>query len=307
MTLHPQSKRFIHFMASQNRPGWHEIPIAKSRELFGEFKSAFGDAPKLARVENRTLNDVATRCFWPNDDENEHRPVVIYFHGGGFAIGNLDTHDTLCRRLALAGDCVVVAVDYRLAPEHKYPAAADDCYAVTQYVAENATEFRASPDRLIVAGDSAGGNLSTAVALMARDKGRPKICHQILIYPVIAPKYDTQSYLELAEGFGLTRETMMWFWQQYLPEGDVDLRYTNLPSAVLKGLPPAHVITAEYDVLRDEGEAFVEQLSAAGVATSLRRYAGMLHGFIHFSAMFDVGLEAIVDIGNLIQDISSGE
>ena len=173
-------------------------------------------------------------------------PAVMYFHGGGWVLGDLDTHDTLCRRLANQSQFVVVSVDYRRAPEHKHPVPLDDCFAATRYVVNNAEKLQVDPQRLAVAGDSAGGNLAAAVALMARDQGGPKVSFQLLIYPVLQPNFETQSYLDCAEGFGLTRETMIWFWQQYLArESDGQQPYAApLVADDLRGLPPAHVITA---------------------------------------------------------------
>jgi acetyl esterase len=209
--------------------------------------------------------------------------------------------------LAHQSDCVVVAVDYRLAPDAKFPAAFDDSFAATAYVSAHAAEFNIDPTRLVVAGDSAGGNLAAAVAIRAAEVGSPEIRSQLLIYPVVEPNFETDSYLAHAEGFGLSRRTMMWFWQQYLA-GEADARnHYAVPSraANLSELPPAHVITAEYDVLLSEGESYAERLQAAGVATTIRRYDGMIHGFVHLSGVFDVGQQAVSDLAEHLREVFS--
>lgn len=277
--------------------------MEESRELFAGFHSAYGEGPQLHSVEDDVMAGVPVRIYRP-DASTDAQPCVVYFHGGGWVIGNLETHDTLCRRLAEASKCVVVAVDYRLAPEHKYPAALDDCYAVTHHIAEHAGVLGIDGSKLVVAGDSAGGNLAAAVSLKSRDDGGPSICLQILIYPVIEPKFDTASYREFAVDHGLTADTMEWMWLQYFDPAtsEADRRYVVVTENELLGLPKTHLITAEYDVLRDEGEAFADQLADAGVELTRKQYAGMLHGFVHFSAFFDDGISAIGEIGAVIRD-----
>ena len=193
-TLHPQVRNFLDTLAAQNRPGWETMPPAEGRALFSSFKALFGVGPELHRVEDRNIaGEVPVRIYWPSDEDN--LAVVIYFHGGGWVLGNVNTHDPLCRRLASEAGCVVVSVDYRLAPDAKFPAAFDDCFAATAYVSQHADEFNVDPLRLVVAGDSAGGNLATAVAIRATEVGSPAICSQVLIYPVVEPTFDTESYL----------------------------------------------------------------------------------------------------------------
>ena len=301
MPLHPQSKRFIEMTQAQNRPPWEDLPVAESRDLFQSFESAFGIGPKLHAVDDMLIADVPVRVYRPNDGSN--LPCVVYFHGGGWVIGNLETHDTLCRRLCAACDCIVIAVDYRLAPEHKHPAAVEDCYAVTQLVAKNAEQFGVNANQLALVGDSAGGNLAAAVALRARDDDSEfTIRLQVLIYPVVEADFGTSSYRDFSKDHGLTAATMRWMWEQYVGEDPVgDQRYVVLTQNDLSGLPPTHVVTAEYDVLRDEGEAFADKLAAAGVPVTRKRYDGMLHGFVHFSALFDDGIQAISEIGTKIR------
>jgi acetyl esterase len=291
---------FIEVAKQQNRPGWEELPIAESRELFAGFQSAYGVGPEMSSVEDRTMAGVPVRVYRPSNQEV--LPCVVYFHGGGWVIGDLGTHDTLCRRLARESGCVVISVDYRLAPEHKYPAAMEDCYAVTQFTHANANELGIDAEKIVVAGDSAGGNLAVAVSLKARDQSGPPIALQILIYPVVEPNFETESYRAFAVNHGLTAKTMEWMWGLYFDDSvKADPKYVAVAKNDLRGLPPTHVVTAEYDILRDEGVAFVEQLSTASVPTTHKQYAGMLHGFVHFSGVFDDGVVAIGEIAEVIR------
>jgi acetyl esterase len=228
-------------------------------------------------VENRTIpgrgGPIRVRVYRPRGA----RGTIAYFHGGGWVIGDLDSHDETCRRLAVGANAVVVSVDYRRAPETPYPGAVHDCYDATEWVAAN-PEF---PEPLAVAGDSAGGNLAAATALMARDEGGPDLAFQLLIYPVTDTNFDTASYAENAEGYLLTRRAMQWFWDHYAPEiaSREEPYCAPLRSSDLSGLPPAFVMTAEFDPLRDEGEAYARALEEAGNIVTLRRYNGLIHGF----------------------------
>jgi acetyl esterase len=208
-------------------------------------------------------------------------PVVVFFHGGGWVIGDLDSHDRLARRIAHDAGCVVVSVHYRRAPEDRYPASAEDAYAATSWVSEHAAELGADPDRLAVVGDSAGGNLAAVVPQMARDRGGPPIAFQLLVYPVIDHSFETDSYRDNGEGWMLTEKHMRWYWDQYLgPDGDGSDPYASPLRGDLSGLPPAHVVTAELDPLRDEGDAYADALRAAGVDVTLQRADGLFHGFV---------------------------
>jgi acetyl esterase len=210
------------------------------------------------------------------------KPVLVYLHGGGWVIGTLDSYDATCRELAQGAGCVVVSVDYRLAPEHRYPAAPEDCYAAVQWVAANAASLGADAKRLAVGGDSAGGNLSAVVSQMARDRGGPAIRFQLLIYPVTDADFTRRSYVDNAEGYLLTTASMRWFWDHYVPEQAkrAEPYASPLRAADLSGLPPAWVCTAEFDPLRDEGEAYAKRLQQAGVSTTLTRFDGLIHGFV---------------------------
>jgi acetyl esterase len=203
-------------------------------------------------------------------------------------IGSLDTHDAMCRRLAAAAGCMVVSVDYRLAPEHRFPAAVDDCWAVTAWLAEHGGEIGAAPERLAVGGDSAGGNLAAVMALRARDAGQ-RLRLQLLVYPVTDSDLDTPSSLRNATGFGLTRAGMAWFWDHYVPDaaGRAHPEASPLRAGSLAGTAPAHVVVCELDPLLDEGEAYARKLEADRVPVRLSRYAGMIHGFVRMFAVID--------------------
>jgi acetyl esterase len=206
--------------------------------------------------------------------------VLVYLHGGGWVVGSLETHDGVCRALASRTPCVVAAVDYRLAPEHRFPAAVEDAWAATAWVAEHAASIGGDPDRIAVGGDSAGGTLATACAIRARDHGL-RLALQLLVYPVTDHRFDTASYEECAEGYGLTRDAMRWYWAQYLgPDDGSSPEASPLRAADLAGLAPAHVVTAEYDPLRDEAEAYAARLEEAGVPVRLDRCEGLIHGFL---------------------------
>ncbi len=223
-------------------------------------------------------------------------PVLVFYHGSGFVLCSLDTHDGMCRNLCAGTGCVVVSVDYRLAPEHKFPAGPDDCLAATRWVGAYAAELEGDPGRIAIGGDSAGGNMAAVVALRLRDEGGPALRGQLLIYPVTEHySRPTPSYEENAEGYGLTRDTMRWFWDHYLrdPSQGDDPLAAPLRAADLSRLPPALVVTAEYDPLRDEGEAYAARLRSAGVPTECIRYDGMNHGFLFWVGIVDVAGKAM--------------
>ena len=254
----------------------------------------------VGAVEERVVpgpaGEVPVRVYWPVG-EKSRRPGIVYFHGGGFVICDLDTHDGACRRLANAVGTVVVSVDYRLAPEHRWPAAAEDVYAATVWVAEHGDAVGVDPGRLAVAGDSAGGNLTAVVAQMARDRGGPAVVFQLLVYPVIdlgATRVEHPSQTENAEGYFLTTTQMEWYREQYLPDDAAgEEPYASpIKAGSLVGLPPACVVTAEMDPLRDEGEAYGRALADAGVPVQVHRAAGMFHGFFDMDAVLDGSKEA---------------
>jgi acetyl esterase len=230
-------------------------------------------------------------------------PLLLWFHGGGWVLGSVKTHDATCRRLAGQAGCCVVSVDYRLAPEAKFPAAVEDCYAATRWAAKNAALLHADPRKIAVGGESAGGNLAASVALLARDQGDPSLVQQVLVYPVIERNFGTPSYRDNGQGYWLTRETMEWFWGLYLrDEADAtDPRAAPILARSLAGLPPALVITAEFDPLRDEGEAYAQRLADAGVPTARTRYNGLIHGFFGRPTEIDKAKEAVAQVASALK------
>jgi acetyl esterase len=277
----------------QNAPSYETLPPQEAREATKEvFRELGGPLAPVSKIENRTLpgpgGNLPIRVYTPN--ENRPLPVLVYFHGGGWVICDLDTHDAICCALADAAGCLVVSVDYRLSPEHKFPAAPEDAYAVVKWLSENAETISGDSTRIAVGGDSAGGNLSAVVSLMARDRGGPRLVFQLPIYPVTnLASFDTDSYRDFAKGYMLSKAQMEWFRGHYLAdEKDASLPYASpLLAKDLSGLPPALVITAEFDVLRDEGEAYAERLKQAGVPVRCLRYDGMIHPFFSLGGVLD--------------------
>jgi len=303
MPLDPQLAPLLERMADNpDAKPTHESTPAEAREGYSALAHVLGAGPEVARVEDRMIpgaeGEIAVRIYTP-EGEGPHG-VLVHYHGGGFVIGGLDTHDKECRSLCRGAGCVVVAVDYRLAPEHRFPAAPEDGYAALQWVAQNAASIGADPARIAVGGDSAGGNLSAVVALMARDREGPKLCFQLLVYPCVDARTSDAypSRKENEAGPILLLDTMVYFMNHYFgDEGDHAQRTDPLGSPLLAashaGLPPALVITAEFDPLRDEGEAYARALEAAGVETKLTRYAGQPHAFFQFSTISDAARGAI--------------
>lgn len=266
-----------------------------------------GSGEPVAKVEDRSVpgpeGSIGVRIYTP--EGKGPFPVVVFYHGGGWVTGSIDTHDALCRKLTNASGCMVVSVDYRLAPEAKFPAAAEDCYAATLWVSENAAALNCDTQRLAVCGDSAGGNLAAVVSLMARDRGRPLIALQVLIYPVTDGSMESGSMRELAEGYSLTHAGMAWFWNHYVrDDNDRNHPYAApIRATDLNGLPPALVITAGYDPLRDEGEVYAARLQAAGVPVTCTRYEGTIHGFVSFGDNLDLGKAAIAQTAETLKKV----
>jgi len=257
------------------------------------------DPEPVARVENRSVpgpdGPVPVRIYWPQTAPPAPLPALVYFHGGGWVICDLDTHDPTCRAITNNVGCVVVSVDYRLAPEHKFPAAAEDTYTATLWAAGNATDLGVDATRIAVGGDSAGGNLTAAVALMARDRHAPELVFQLMVYPVTdIVAMDTPSHRDNGEGYFLTTAAMEWYRRQYLTDlSEAAHPYASpLHADDLSGLPPALVITAELDPLRDEGEAYASRLLASGVPAVASRYDGVFHGFFSLGTLLDAAKQA---------------
>ncbi|TFH25226.1 MAG: alpha/beta hydrolase [Myxococcales bacterium] len=277
------------------------------RALMAGMPTGAAEPRRMAEVFEREIDGpdypLKVRIYRPETATEGPPPIVVYFHGGGFCICDLDTHDATCRSLAHAAGALLVSVDYRLAPEAKFPAAAEDCYAATVSVAAVAAELGGDPQRIAVAGDSAGGNLAAVVALMARDRGGPALAHQLLIYPVIDHDFDTVSYREFAEGYLLTRQMMMWFWRHYLsrPEDGDDPFASPIRADNHIGLPPTTIVTAEFDPLRDEGEAYGRRLRESGVTVEIIREEGLIHGFFGFEGMVERADRAIAATGERLR------
>jgi acetyl esterase len=290
MPLDPQAQQFLDQIVANGMPPLESMSVADARLASETMMSAVVDAPALASVEDRRIpgpkGEIPIRVYAP--EGRVPQPILVYFHGGGFVIGSLTSHDPICRLLASRIPAIVVAVDYRLAPEHPFPAAAEDAYAATRWVAEHARDIGGDPGRIAVGGDSAGGNLSAVVSLLARERGGPSLVHQLLVYPVTDFSFETRSHIDNAEGYLLTRSLMEWFLGHYFsgPTPRKDPRFAVLRAPDLSGLPPATVLTAEFDPLRDEGESYAARLRAAGVPVTLTRFDGQIHGFFPNPALF---------------------
>ena len=279
MPLHPEYETMLRQLAQMEGPDLVDLPVAVGREMFRAMQPVALDV-EVGAVSDVDAGGVPARVYRPEGDGPF--PMVMMFHGGGWVIGDLDTADRQSREVCRGARALVVSVDYRLAPEHRFPAAADDCYAATCWAAEHASDHEGDASKLAVAGDSAGGNLAAVVAQMARDRGGPRLVFQLLVYPVTdGVDHDWPSYRDNGDGYLLTSAAMGWFWNQYAPSA-ADRRNPHaspLRAGNLAGLPPALVMTAEFDPLRDEGEAYAHALDAAGVEAEFVRYDGFIHGF----------------------------
>ena len=297
MPLDPQAKAFLDQAAASGAPPFNMMTVQQAREAIGALFAPKGPREPVKSVEDRVINaggvKLPVRIYTP--EGKGPFPILVFFHGGGWVIGNCETHDTPCRALANGAGCIVVSVDYRLAPEHKFPLPVEDCYAATKWTALNAAGFGGDPKRIAVGGDSAGGNLAAAVAQMATDRGAPTLVFQLLIYPATDSACDTASVRNNAEGYLLTKDSMHWFWNHYLQnENDGQNPYASpLRGQRLSNLPPALVITAEFDPLRDEGEAYANKMKQAGVSVVHTDYKGMIHGFFSLTDIMDQGKQAV--------------
>lgn len=309
MPLDPQVALLI--QAEANTPEMHTLSVEDARrQVLLSVNALEGEKEPIKNVEDRKIpgpgGSIPVRMYTPEGEGS--LPILVYFHGGGWVLCNLDTHDSICRAIANLVGCIVVSVDYRLAPEHKYPAAVEDCYAATCWVAQNAAAIGGDPTRLAIGGDSAGGNLTAVVTLKARDENGPSIIFQLLIYPVT--DYHTPgtvSYIENQEGYLLSRDDMVWYFEQYLSNQDEaqDAHVSPLKAPDLSNLPPAMVITAEFDLLRDEGEAYAQRLQEAGVPVTLKRYDGLIHGLFGKDDGIEQAIQAQMDAANALREAFS--
>ncbi len=315
MSLHPQVAALLERAARSPLPLYHTVPPFVARRLYRDTRGAV--SPKALEVaETRLLlapgpgGPVAMRGYRPSGaSAQEILPALVYFHGGGWVIGDLDTHDVLCRQLANGARCAVFSVDYRLAPESPFPAAVDDCIAATHYVAAGARALGIDPARIAVGGDSAGGNLAAVVSIDARDRAGPAIAFQLLIYPATDQRCGFPSHQRNGEGYLLTRHSIEYFRGFYLPrKADWDdWRASPLLAQTLAGLPPAFVLTAGYDPLIDEGKAFAERLAREGASVSYREYSDMVHGFILMGGALERANAAVEDCCAALRDAFRGE
>lgn len=299
--LHPQARALMDLMAERGVPPTHTLSPAEARAFYRERRTfTQPEPPQVAAVRELTATtpqgDIPLRLYRPlGSDATTVLPVLVYYHGGGWVIGDLDTHDTLCRELANAAGCAVVAVDYRMGPEHRFPAAVDDVLAATHWVRAQAGALRFDPGRLAVGGDSAGGNLAAVVALAARDAGDLPIAFQLLIYPATDMRRGHPSHTTNGDGYVLTRDTLAYFHDHYItdPAHDLDWRASPLLHTDLAGLPPALVITAGYDPLRDEGLDYARALTEAGNRATCVCFERQIHGFITMGRVLDEANTAV--------------
>jgi acetyl esterase len=292
MPLDSQAAAYLDRLRRLAAPPYWEIgPVAARERMDNDAPGLFGEADPVASVEDADADGVPVRVYRPAEGEG---PALVWFHGGGWTIGSLDSHDRLCRTLAARSVCTVVSVDYRLAPEHPYPAAVEDAWTATLWASRR---FPA----LAIGGDSAGGHLAAVVALRARDHALP-LTVQVLVYPATDGGLDTPSFREHADVPNLTAEVMNWFWDQFCPvEWRAEPEASVLRGRDLSGVAPALVLTADYDVLRDEGEAYARCLLEAGVQVTLTRYDGQIHGFLRMPAVIDRAQEAIDEVAQFVR------
>jgi acetyl esterase len=287
IALNPQAKQVLDLMAASGQPTMDQMSPQDARLAFSAGLKMLQSQPApVAEVRDLKVpgpaGDIPVRYYRPQGSSADTAlPVCVYFHGGGFVIGDLDGYESICRRLANSAGCAVVSVDYRLSPEARFPAAVDDCFAAAKWVSDNATSLKIDPSKLAVAGDSAGGNLATVVSLMARDAGGPKIAYQLLIYPVADMQGDTESARRNADGYFLTGNLMGYFLGHYLgdtPEAAADWRASPLRAPSLAGLPSASVLVCGFDPLRDDGANYAEALKKAGVPVTFTELPDQIHG-----------------------------
>jgi len=313
MAIDPQAQFVLDLIIKSGRPPLHTLTPAEARQVYRDTREVLQiPVPDVASVQDRKIpgpnGPIPIRYFRPKGSQaGDVLPVLVYFHGGGWVIGDLDTHDIICRLLGNHAGVAVISVDYRMGPEHKFPAAVEDAFAATRWVADQAGALGLDGSRIAVGGDSAGGNLSAVVTLLARDRG-PKLSYQLLIYPGTDMTSDTESLKRFADGYMLTRDGMRWFMGHYLrgPADGEDWRASPLKAPDLSGLPPAHILTAGFDPLMDEGKAYADRLAAAGVPVNYRCYEGMIHGFFGMTGPIETARKAIAEAGLALRRAFAG-
>lgn len=307
--LHPDVVKILATLKENSVPEWHTLSPVRGREVYDARVKLFADnRTAIGNVVDRVIDgpggDLRVRLYYPEVPaaaaESQSLPGLVYLHGGGWVLGGLESHDELCRRLCAATGAVVLAVEYRLAPENAFPAPLDDCIAALTWFTEFANELGVDPTRIAIGGDSAGGNLSAGVCLWIRDFGGPKLAAQILLYPAIVPQWENLSYYENAHGKWLSRADCRWFWDQYLGTTPANNPYAAPGAAKLANLPPALIVTAGHDPLRDDGEIYGHQLAEAGNDVVIRRYDGMIHGFLGVPGELEDARDAIAAISTTL-------
>jgi acetyl esterase len=310
MPLDPQVQALLDQAAAAGRPPLRNQTVEESRAVMRSMIPAREPGPEVGRVDNRQIpgpdGDIPLRVYRPEGEGPF--PLLVWFHGGGWVLGDLDTTDSTCRSLMVKSDAVVVSVNYRLAPEHPYPAGVDDAYAAAWWVASHGSEIGGDSNRIAIGGDSAGGNLATVTALQVKQKGGPRFCFQLLVYPVTDGEMNHPSYRDNGEGYQLTADAMEWFYELYLGDRDRQDPFVSplyAPVEDLAALPPALVITAEFDPLRDEGEAYARRLEEAGIPVKVSRYDGQIHGFFGLDTLIDAGKDALEEAASALREAFS--
>jgi acetyl esterase len=310
MSLHPQVAALLERASKSPLPPYYDVPPAVARRLYRDSRAPLTPDPPAVESVRLLLapgaaGPVPVRHYRPNGAAKDERlPALVYYHGGGWVIGDLDTHDVVCRTLANGATCAVFSVEYRKAPEAPFPAAVEDCFAATQYVAAQATSLGIDAGRIAVGGDSAGGNLAAVMTLLARDANGPAISFQLLIYPGTDQQMGFPSVDRNGDGYLLTKRAMLYFRGHYLPRAEdwLDWRASPLLAKSLASLPPALVLTAGYDPLVDEGKAYADRLAREGVKTEYRNYPDMIHGFITMGRVLDTANAALTDCARALRD-----
>ncbi len=309
MPVDPQVEALLKEFAAQGRPALYELSVDEARTVAEEMVALAGDPIEVGSVRDISIPvdgaAIAARVYTP-EGAGPH-PMVMFFHGGGWVICSLDTHDNVCRAICHDADAIVVSVAYRMAPEHRFPVAAHDCFAATRWVADNAATLEGDASRLAVCGDSAGGNLSAVVSHMARDAGGPALAFVALIYPAVDMTAEGGSMSDNANGFFFEEKSMRWFMDHYLsPEERTHPMASPLLNTDLSGLPPCFIATCEYDPLRDEGEAYGTALRASGVTAEVKRYDGLIHAVINMTGVLDGGRKLVADVGSRLHTALHG-
>jgi len=309
MPLDPALHRLIEDKLAHTQARQWEMPIADVRKGFRDFwtPAITGQPPAPERIDELTIGGPAggirARVYASQGDRRD--PLLLFFHGGGYVKGGIDESDAFCRRLAIATRHAVLSVDYRLAPEHAFPAAVDDALAAVAWASSHADELGARPGPLVVSGESAGGNLAAVLAILARDEGHPPIALQLLIYPCTAPEPETPSHHKFAEGYVLSRNSIVWFYKHYLrnQRDSNDFRFAPLQTDDLSKLPPALVLVAGYDPLRDEGIEYAKRLIEAGNRVTLANYEGVTHGFYLMGGAVDAARRAVAQSAVALREV----